>query len=140
MHHWTDLAESFLKMYGFAMLRTAGQNLYQVYHCVHYFVLFIIYVSTGTHSHPARVTTYRWAAVTAKCGKLGAPPALRLRFTRPATSNTKMAAGAHTRMEPAQSLLMVERTIQWRLPEKRRVRYGQTEPLVAFFRLAVVAP
>ena len=47
MHHWTDLAESFLKMYGFAMLRTAGQNLYQVYHCVHYFVLFIIYVSTG---------------------------------------------------------------------------------------------
>ena len=48
MHHWTDLAESFLKMYGFAMLRTAGQNLYQVYHCVHYFVLFIIYVSTGT--------------------------------------------------------------------------------------------
>ena len=50
MHHWTDLAESFLKMYGFAMLRTAGQNLYQVYHCVHYFVLFIIYVSTGTMS------------------------------------------------------------------------------------------
>ena len=37
MHHWTDLAESFLKMYGFAMLRTAGQKLYQVYHWpVHY--------------------------------------------------------------------------------------------------------
>ena len=32
-----SLAESFLKMYGFAMLRTAGQNLYQVYHWpVHY--------------------------------------------------------------------------------------------------------
>ena len=51
MHHWTDLAESFLKMYGFAMLRTAGQNLYQVYYCVHYFVLFIIYVSTGTGTY-----------------------------------------------------------------------------------------
>ena len=37
MHHWTDLAESFLKMYSFAMLRTAGQKLYQIYHCVHYF-------------------------------------------------------------------------------------------------------
>ena len=46
MHHWTDLAESFLKMYGFAMLRTAGQNLYQVYHW--YQVYYYRYLATGT--------------------------------------------------------------------------------------------
>ena len=55
MHHWTDLAESFLKMYGFAMLRTAGQKLYQVYHCVHYFVLFIIWYSYLSATVPVTV-------------------------------------------------------------------------------------
>ena len=31
MHHWTDLGESFLKMYSFAMLRSAGQKLYEIF-------------------------------------------------------------------------------------------------------------
>ena len=31
MHQWTDLAESFLKMYSFAMLRSAGQKLYEIF-------------------------------------------------------------------------------------------------------------
>eukprot|EP01048_Picozoa_sp_COSAG05_P008089 COSAG05_NODE_600_length_8422_cov_35.108615_4_plen_84_part_00 len=31
MHHCTDLAESFLKMYSFAMLRSAGQKLYEIF-------------------------------------------------------------------------------------------------------------
>ena len=39
MHQWTDLAESFLKMYSFAMLRSAGQKLYQIYHCTRFWPL-----------------------------------------------------------------------------------------------------
>ena len=42
MHHWKDLSEIFLKVYGFAMLRTAGQKLHEIFHSVHYFVVFII--------------------------------------------------------------------------------------------------
>ena len=50
MHHGKDLGEIFLKMYGFAMLRTAGQKLHEIFQSVHYFVVFIIYVSTGSSS------------------------------------------------------------------------------------------
>eukprot|EP01047_Picozoa_sp_COSAG01_P120258 COSAG01_NODE_48983_length_376_cov_0.750903_1_plen_35_part_10 len=35
MHHWKALAESFQKIYSFAMRRSTGEKLYQIQTAVH---------------------------------------------------------------------------------------------------------